>query len=241
MSGIALQNLTIGYERQPVLERINGSFALGTATALVGPNGAGKSTLLKALVGTLRPLSGAIEFTGCTRADIAYLPQRAEIDRSFPITVLDLVLLGHWRWRGGFRGVDQPLQAQARAMLVKVGLVALEDRLIAHLSIGQFQRALFARVMVQDAPIILLDEPFAAMDHDNTEHLLQLMREWRTAGRTVIAALHDLHQVETYFPETVLIDRAITAWGPTAAMLAKLEHEHRHVDPHGDEPARWSR
>jgi zinc/manganese transport system ATP-binding protein len=153
------------------------------------------------------------------RDQIAYLPQVPEIDRQFPISVLDTALLGHWRKIGWHRGIGPALHHQARHALARVGLAGFEQRPIGTLSAGQFQRALFARLMVQDAPVMLLDEPFSAIDARTTSDLIALVEDWHRDGRTVIAVLHDLEQVRRHFPETLLLARTCIAWGATAQVL----------------------
>jgi zinc/manganese transport system ATP-binding protein len=165
--------------------------------------------------------------------DIAYLPQQAEIERDFPISAIDTVLLGHWRrigWRGG---VTATMRETALDAIKAVGLQGLEGRPVGTLSVGQFQRMLFARLMVQDAPLILLDEPFAAIDSGTTSDLLALIADWHGEGRTVIAVLHDLAQVREYFPETLLLAREGVAWGPTETVLtrANLQRVRDLLDP----------
>lgn len=214
---IALRGLTLGYDRHPAVHHLDGAIAGGTLLALVGPNGAGKSTLLKGIVGEIRCLEGRIDRPGAADA-IAYLPQAGEIDRSFPLRVLDLVAMGLWRRLGTWRSAARHRVDLTRA-LAAVGLVGFEDRPIGTLSGGQFQRALFARLVVQDAPVILLDEPFTGVDGRTSADLLALIRTWHGEGRTVVAALHDLAQVRSHFPETLLLAREPVAWGPTAAIL----------------------
>ena len=217
---LRLDDVTLGYERHPAVHHVSGLLRAGSLTAVVGPNGAGKSTLLKGLVGILRPLTGMIHHEGLARTDIAYLPQQAEIDRSFPISVLDTVQLGHWRRVGPFRAIGDALVAEARRALETVGLVGFERRSVGSLSVGQFQRVLFARMLLQDARLVLLDEPFAAIDSRTTEDLLHVIKRWHSEGRTVMAVLHDLDQVRAHFPETLLLARELVAWGPTAEALA---------------------
>ena len=219
MPAIALRNCTLGYERRPAVHHLTGGFAPGSLTAVMGPNGAGKSTLLKGIAGLLKPLEGSVDLGSLKRRDIAYLPQQAEIDRSFPITVLDTVLIGHWRRIGLFRGVTHALREEALAALSAVGLEGFDRRLIGSLSAGQFQRVLFARLLLQDCPVILLDEPFTAIDAKTTADLLELVHRWHGERRTVIAVLHDLEQVRTNFPETLLLARKPIAWGPTGEAL----------------------
>ncbi|MBI1208434.1 MAG: ATP-binding cassette domain-containing protein [Azospirillum sp.] len=223
---VRLDGLTLGYEHHPAVHHLTGGFAEGSLTAVVGPNGAGKSTLIKGIMGLLRPLSGRVSRRGLVPGDIAWLPQQAEIDRSFPITVLDTVLLGLWRRTGGLGAVTPALHAAARDALAAVGLAGFERRVIGTLSAGQTQRVLFARLLVQESRLILLDEPFAAVDARTTTDLLALVRRWHDEGRTVIAVLHDLDQVRRHFPDCLLLARELIGWGPTAevatpALLAR--------------------
>tara|TARA_B100000676_G_C18087535_1_gene856365 strand:+ start:786 stop:1529 length:744 start_codon:yes stop_codon:yes gene_type:complete len=219
----SLDEVTLGYDRRPAVHHLSGSFAAGSLTAVVGPNGSGKSTLLKGLNGLLTPFEGQLKRNGLSQSDIAYLPQQADIDRTFPITVLETVLLGHWRSIGLFRPVTRAQQNQAKEALAAVGLDGFHRRPVASLSAGQFQRVLFARMLLQDCPVILLDEPFTAIDAKTTADLLRVVVGWHGEGRTVIAVLHDFEQVKENFPETLLIAREPIAWGPTKEAL-KAEH-----------------
>ncbi|MFD2262145.1 metal ABC transporter ATP-binding protein [Lacibacterium aquatile] len=219
MSTITLDNLTLTYQRHPAIHHVSGSFETGSMTAIVGPNGAGKSSLLKAIVGLMPPSGGHVRLQGCERRDIAYLPQSAEMDRSFPLSVMDCVLMGAWRTVGPFRSLGKAAQRDALAALAAVGLSGFERRMIAELSAGQFQRVLFARVMVQDAPVILLDEPFNAIDARTTADLLTLVRRWHGEQRTIIAVLHDMEQVRLNFPRTLMVARELIGWGSTEETL----------------------
>lgn len=216
---VRLADLTLGYRRHPAVHYLSGGFRDGSLTAVVGPNGAGKSTLLKAVAGALKPFGGQVALHGLTAGDIAYLPQQAEVERDFPIDVLDTVLLGHWRRVGIFRAIDRALIRQAEEALAVVGLSGFERRPVGALSAGQFQRVLFARMLLQDARLILLDEPFTAIDARTTTDLLDVVRRWHGERRTVVAVLHDLDQVRTHFPDTLLLAREPIAWGPTADTL----------------------
>ena len=215
----SLNDLTLGYERHPAVHHITGNFLLGSLTAIVGPNGAGKSTLLKGLMGLIKPLDGQINYHNVLPREIAYLPQQADIDRSFPISVMETVLIGHWKKIGLFRAVTNEMKREAEIALEAVGLTGFENRVISSLSSGQFQRVLFARMLLQDAPIILLDEPFTAIDAKTTADLLKVVFKWHNQKRTVIAVLHDMDQVRNNFPETLLISREPIAWGPTNEVL----------------------
>jgi zinc/manganese transport system ATP-binding protein len=218
-TAVVLRNVTLAYDGHPAVHHLSGEFSRGSLTAIVGPNGAGKSTLIKGVVGLLRPTDGLIEPAGLGGGGIAYLPQHAEIERRFPISVVQTVLLGHWRRIGWARPVIRELREGARRALAAVGLAGFEQRPIETLSAGQFQRVLFARLIVQDAELILLDEPLAAVDWRTSEDLLRLIVSWHREGRTVAAVLHDLDQVRAYFPDTLLLARERVAWGPTEEAL----------------------
>jgi zinc/manganese transport system ATP-binding protein len=219
MTKLRFHNLTLGYERHPAVHHLNGTVERGALLAVVGPNGAGKSTLFKGVAGALKPLAGTIDRDGLDAGQIAYLPQLAEIDRSFPISLYDMVAMGLMRAKGPFGGItakDHHIIADA---IEAVGLTGFEQRAIGTLSGGQMQRMLFARLLVQAAPIIVLDEPFAAIDERTATDLLRLVRRWHDEGRTVLAALHDIDLVRTYFPETLLLAREPVAWGATPKVL----------------------
>lgn len=216
---VMLDDVTLGYERHPAVHHLTGTFTRGSLTAVVGPNGAGKSTLLKGLKGMLPILAGNIRWAETDRRKVAYLPQQAELDPDFPISVSDVVMLGHWGRIGAFGAETPDLRARASEALAAVGLTGFERRPVAALSIGQRQRILFARVLLQDAPTILLDEPFAAIDARTTADLLAMIGRWHGEGRTVIAVLHDLDQVRAHFPHTLMLAREAIAWGETSAVL----------------------
>jgi zinc/manganese transport system ATP-binding protein len=219
MDAIVLDDLTLGYDGHPAVHHLSGVFEAGSMTAVVGPNGSGKTTLLKGVTGILRPLAGRINRGGLSTSQIAYLPQQAEIDRSFPISVLDLVALGFWQRLGMFGGMNTELWQQAREALALVGLEGFDRRPISDLSAGQFQRVLFVRLLLQDCPIIVLDEPFTAIDSRTTDDLLEIIRRWHAEKRTIIAVLHNFEQVRSYFPRTLLLAREPIGWGDTAEIL----------------------
>ena len=216
---LRFRDLTLGYDRHPAIHHLSGEVREGDLLAVCGPNGAGKSTLLKGVMGVLRPLGGAIERVGCAPRDIAYLPQAADIDRSFPISVVDLVAMGLWRRIGLFGGLGRGGRRKVEDAIGAVGLAGFEDRLIGTLSGGQMQRMLFARLLLQDAPMILLDEPFTAIDERTTADLLDLIRRWHGEKRTVVAVLHDFDLVRRHFPKTLLLAREQVAWDATDAAL----------------------
>ena len=216
-AAIRLDDLTLGYDRHPAVHHLSGEIAAGSLTAIVGPNGAGKSTLLKGIAGALSPLGGALTLARDKR--LAYLPQSADLDRSFPIHVYDLVAMGLWGSAGIFGRIGPGARAKVEAAIAAVGLTGFERRPIGALSGGQMQRVLFARLLLQDADIILLDEPFTAIDARTTADLLALVQRWHGEARTVVAVLHDIETVRRAFPQTLLLARETVAWGATAEVL----------------------
>jgi zinc/manganese transport system ATP-binding protein len=216
---VQFRDVTLGYDRHPAVHHLDGEVAAGALLAIIGPNGAGKSTLFRGLVGLLKPLAGSILTGGLDVHDIAYLPQTVEIDRSFPISVFDFVGTGLWRSTGLFGGLGRDARDRIAQALGAVGLSGFENRTIGTLSGGQMQRMLFARVLLQDARLIVLDEPFNAVDAKTSADLLALVQRWHAEKRTVLAALHDMDLVRAYFPETLLLARGKVAWGSTAEVL----------------------
>ncbi|QIB33283.1 zinc ABC transporter ATP-binding protein AztA [Ancylobacter pratisalsi] len=216
---LAFHDLTLGYERHPAVHHLTGEVPDGALLAVCGPNGAGKSTLLKGIAGALTPLAGNIDGS-LSSHETAYLPQAAEIDRSFPIDVYDLVAMGLWRRTGLFGGVGRADRARIEAAIAAVGLEGFENRIIGTLSGGQMQRTLFARLLLQDARLLLLDEPFNALDAGTITDLIGLVERWNGEGRTVVAVLHDLELVRAHFPQTLLLARSPVAWGATREVLS---------------------
>ncbi|EFH10092.1 metal ABC transporter ATP-binding protein [Pseudoroseomonas cervicalis] len=214
---ITLRDVTLTHGRRPAVHHVSGCFEAGSLTAIVGPNGAGKSTLLRAIAGLHPTVEGSLQ---APRQAIALLPQAAALDRQFPISCLDVVLFGHWSRAGAFRALRPAERQAALQALSAVGMEGFERRLVGSLSVGQFQRVLFARLLVQDAPVILLDEPFNAVDARTAHDLLGLVRDWHGEGRTVLAVLHDLELVREHFPRTLLLAREPVAWGPTEEALS---------------------
>ncbi len=218
---LKVRDLTVSYRGHPAVHHLNGTFAPGKLTAIVGPNGAGKSTLMAALSGAMPRFEGHIERDPQQR--MAYLPQAAELDRSFPVRVHEVVAMGLWSRLGSWGAVDATARDAVHQALAAVGLSGFSDRMLGELSAGQAQRVLFARVLLQDASVILLDEPFNAIDGRTTADLLALLHRWGQESRTVIAVLHDMEQVRSHFEEVLLLAREAIAWGPTAQVLS-AEH-----------------
>jgi zinc/manganese transport system ATP-binding protein len=218
-AALRFRDLTLGYDRHPAVHHLDGAVETGALVAVVGPNGAGKSTLFKGIVGLLKPLAGHIERGELSPQNIAYLPQAAEIDRTFPISVYDMVAMGLWRRTGLFGGIDRKVRAAIDEAIAAVGLTGFENRAIATLSGGQMQRMLFARLLLQDARVIVLDEPFNAVDAKTSADLFDLVRRWHGEQRTVLTSMHDIDFVRANFPETLLLAREPVAWGRTATVL----------------------
>jgi zinc/manganese transport system ATP-binding protein len=219
---VALSDVTVRYGRRIALESVTGEFMPGSMTAVIGANGAGKSSLLAAIAGTVRLTLGVVHCPARSQGRLAYLPQLAAIDRDYPLTVKELISLGNWREFGAFRAPAAASRSLAATAAATVGLTGRLGRRIGELSVGELQRALFARLILQDAAVILLDEPFAAVDAQTTSVLLDQVERWHQDGSTVIAVLHDLDLVRTRFPSTLVLARRCIAWGATEDALPAM-------------------
>lgn len=220
---LVLDKVSVSYRGHPALKNISGTFLPGSLTAIVGPNGGGKSTLLKTILGLVTLESGRIECQNFHRSDIAYLPQKSEIDRLFPLTVGDVVGLGLCHQEGFFKRIGPDSYRKIAQALKEVGMSRCFHRSLHTLSGGQFQRVLFARLALQEAPVILLDEPFAAVDSYTIDDLIQIILGWHRQGRTIIVVSHDIDLVREFFPETLLLVNHCLAWGETQN-VATLEN-----------------
>lgn len=218
-NAIDVRNLSVRHGRRLALEGVSGRFERGSLTAVVGPNGAGKSTLLNVLAGLMRPHRGDVVCAARGRNRVAYLQQQTELDRDYPVTVAEIVGLGLWRDVGAFRAPAPGLAERVANAVEAVGLTDMAGRRIAELSVGQLRRAFFARLLLLDAEVVLLDEPFAAVDAPTVNALLALIARWHAEQRTVIAVVHDFAQVRAHFPSTLILARTPIAWGETSAVL----------------------
>ena len=215
-----VEDLTVTYGANPVLWDIDLNIPPGVMCAIVGPNGAGKSTLIKAALGLVRPVAGHVRFLGRPigqmRGQIGYVPQRHSVDWDFPTTARDVVEMGLYRDLGWLRRPGKAEHARALAALAEVGMQDYADRQISQLSGGQQQRVFIARALVQDAPILILDEPMAGVDASTEAIIIALLKKLRDAGRTVIVVHHDLTTVQSYFDWLVMLNVRIIAQGPVA-------------------------
>jgi len=216
---IIIKDISVKYGRVNALRAVSGIFNAGSLTAIAGPNGAGKSTLLKVIAGVVKPSAGSVEICADCQSRVAYLPQTAYIQRDFPIDVQQAVCTGFWPNGGEGPGVSSDMKALVASALAQVGMDGFEKRQISDLSGGQFQRMLFARVIVQDAPIILLDEPFAAVDAETTARLIRVLMGWHKQGRTIVCVLHDLLMIQKYFPDSFVLAGKCLGHGHTHALL----------------------
>jgi zinc/manganese transport system ATP-binding protein len=216
---ITLQNVSVHYGRRHALQNLSGTFHSGSLTAVAGPNGSGKSTLLKAIAGVVTPTTGKITFAKGHKPAIAYLPQASHVLRDFPITVEEVVITGFYPKIGETAEITLDHKTTASKALESISLNGYENRHISELSGGEFQRMLFARVIVQNAPVVLLDEPFTAIDAESTARLIRLLLSWHKEGRTVICVLHDLLLIKKYFPESMVLEGKCLGSGHTHQMF----------------------
>jgi zinc/manganese transport system ATP-binding protein len=214
---LKVSHLYYSYKDFFALEDVTFELPSQSLTAVVGPNGAGKSTLLKIISNLITPNKGTVIWKNPLK--LAYLPQHSLLDRSFPLTVFDIVAMGMWQRIGVLGGFSHEKKEKIYQALEKVGLKGFEKRGLSELSGGQFQRLLFARMIVQDADFLLLDEPFAAVDEETTKDLLKLIQGWHNHGKSIMAVMHNLDLVRKYFPYTLLLARKVVAFGKTASIL----------------------
>ena len=219
MSALEVSNLTVSYKAHPVVHHLTVQFPLGRSCAIVGPNGAGKSTLLKAIMGLVPYSEGVI--IRSEALTVSYLSQISHIRRDLPLTLFELVSAGALNRVGLFQKLSSEVHQKVFAALEFVGLENFGERSIDSLSGGQFQKALFARIVVEGADLILLDEPFNAMDARTTQELCHLIQRWEESGKTVIVVLHDLHLARQYFSNTLLLAREKIAFGPSREVLVE--------------------
>ncbi|HEY0008087.1 MAG TPA: ABC transporter ATP-binding protein [Tepidisphaeraceae bacterium] len=222
---LSIHDMTVAYDRKPVLWDVDLDVPAGTLVGVVGPNGAGKSTLIKAVLGLVPTLSGRVNIFGKPypeqRARVGYVPQRESVDWDFPISAIEVVAMGLYGRIGWFKPVRAKHHEQAMHALERVGLASFAHRQISQLSGGQQQRVFLARALVQDADLYLMDEPFAAVDASTEAAIVEILRDLRTRGKTAVVVHHDLQSVADYFDRVILINGRIIAHGDTADVFTK--------------------
>jgi manganese/zinc/iron transport system ATP- binding protein len=220
---IDIHQLTVNYEKTSALWDINVSIPKGSLVGVIGPNGAGKSTLLKALLGIVKPLSGSVRFFGKPfskiNGKIAYVPQKGSIDWDFPITVFDVVLMGRFGKLRGLKWYTKAYKQAARKILDLLEMGDLANRQISALSGGQQQRLFIARALLQEAEILLLDEPFAAVDKATEDIIIRLLKKLRKDGRTILVVHHYLNTAPHYFDQALLLNTSLVAYGDVEETL----------------------
>lgn len=216
---LKVEQLSVNYDKTPVLWDISLEIPKGNLVGIIGPNGAGKSTFIKTALGLLKPISGKVEFFSKSlkevRKKIAYVPQRESVDWDFPITVRDLVLMGRYGRLGIF---SRPKKADIEATeyyLEMVGMQGFADRQISQLSGGQQQRIFIARALLQEADLYFLDEPFSGIDLASEKVIIEILKKLKNQGKTIFVVHHDLNTVEKYFDWIILINMRLIAYGPT--------------------------
>lgn len=222
-SALEVENLIAGYGASPAIENVSFCIHTGKRVALVGPNGAGKSTLFKAIVGLIPSRNGQVRIYGETgldsRRQVAYVPQSGDVDWSFPVSVLDVAVMGLARKVGWFRLPNRYHRETALSALERLGIAHLKDRQIGELSGGQKRRVFIARALAQGATVLLLDEPFAGVDHAAQESMFHTLDELRDDGVTVLLATHDLNTVSTRFDELLILNRRVYGYGTPAQVF----------------------
>ncbi len=222
---VKVDDLTVAYHEKPVLWDIDWQIPQGVLMAIVGPNGAGKSTLIKSVMGLVEPLAGTIRIFNepfeKIKKRVAYVPQRESVDWDFPTTVLDVVKMGTYGKLGWFKRPGKNEKLAAEEALQKLGILDLAQRQISQLSGGQQQRVFLARALVQEADIYFMDEPFQGVDVTTEKAIIQLLKEIKAKGKTVVVVHHDLDTVEDYFDWVTLLNVQLMACGPTEKVFNK--------------------
>jgi manganese/zinc/iron transport system ATP- binding protein len=222
---IQVEDLTVAYRDKPALWDIDLTVPPGILMAIVGPNGAGKTTLMKAALGLITPAAGKVLIYGRPHLEqrhlVAYVPQRGSVDWDFPTTVLDVVTMGRYGALGWVRRPGRRERVMAMGALEKVGLPAFADRQISQLSGGQQQRTFLARALVQDARVYFMDEPFQGVDAITERAIIQILRDLRASGKTVVVVHHDLQTVREYFDWVTLLNVRRIAGGPVGEVFTE--------------------
>lgn len=217
---LSVENLTVSYEDLPVFKNLHVAFQPGKITGIIGPNGAGKSTLIKAMLGLKKVQTGRVTYQEksmkAMQKKIAYVEQRKDLDLTFPIDVEDLILTGTYASLGLFKSPGKKERVAAKDALEKVGLTPFSNRQIGNLSGGQLQRVFVARAIVQNAEVIILDEPFVGIDLASETAIMKILQGWKNEGKTILVVHHDLNKVTQYFDDLVVMNHGVIDFGPTA-------------------------
>ena len=218
MNAIEIKNLTVAYGENIALEDLNLNIEVGSLMALVGPNGAGKSTLIKTILKFLKQITGEIKINAKT---LAYVPQRNSVDWDFPTTLFDVVEMGCYGRVGLFKRVSKEEKQKVLRAIEQVGMLEFKDRQISELSGGQQQRAFIARALVQEADIYLMDEPFQGVDSTTEKSIVEILKQLKAEGKTIIVVHHDLQTVPTYFESVALINKAVIVSGKVSEVFTQ--------------------
>ena len=216
MNAIEIKNLTVAYGENIALEDLNLDIEVGSLMALVGPNGAGKSTLIKTILKFLKQIIGEIKINAKT---LAYVPQRNSVDWDFPTTLFDVVEMGCYGRVGLFKRVSKEEKHKVLKAIEQVGMLEFKDRQISELSGGQQQRAFIARALVQEADIYLMDEPFQGVDSTTEKSIVEILKQLKAEGKTIIVVHHDLQTVPAYFESVALINKAVIVSGKVSEVF----------------------
>ncbi|MGC6537356.1 MAG: metal ABC transporter ATP-binding protein [Candidatus Puniceispirillaceae bacterium] len=212
---LSADKIELGYRGHSLCANLDFHLDRGEICAVIGHNGSGKSTLVRTLLGIQQPISGTINWSEGRPENIAYLGQSSHTDNHFPLRVKDVVAMGAWRSLGFWSGLSQHASDKVDNALHRTGLVAMADRPLFECSSGQLQRCFFARAIVQDAPVIILDEPFTAIDQSTEEQLIDIIKQWRSENRTLVIVLHDLSSVMTISDHCLLLGNGRATFGRT--------------------------
>jgi len=227
MSAISVKDLSVAYDRKRVLSNIFLEIEEGHRYGVLGPNGSGKSTLLKAILGLIDDYTGTVEVLGKNvekvRKQVVYVPQRSEIDFTFPATVRDVVLMGRYPHKRVFQRINKEDQRLADEALEELGISNLQNRQIGELSGGQQQRTFLARALAQQADVLLLDEPFVGVDIPTEEKIIAVLRKLSAEGKTLMVVHHDLQAVPEYFDHVILLNQRLITYGPTEEVFKPEE------------------
>ena len=218
MNAIEIKNLTVAYGENIALEDLNLNIEVGSLMALVGANGAGKSTLIKTILKFLKQITGEIKINAKT---LAYVPQRNSVDWDFPTTLFDVVEMGCYGRVGLFKRVSKEEKQKVLKAIEQVGMLEFKDRQISELSGGQQQRAFIARALVQEADIYLMDEPFQGVDSTTEKSIVEILKQLKAEGKTIIVVHHDLQTVSTYFESVALINKAVIVSGKVSEVFTQ--------------------